>query len=106
MKKLVNYLPGPGVNLIDQKNKVGRTPLGEAEMVGWEEGAQWMVSVMNLTTNSSESVDAEDDEEVAVDGNDIEVEIEDAEGDVARMTFGKNSPPVRRDQTGESSEKQ
>lgn len=99
VKKLVNFSPGPGANLIDQKNKAGRTPLGEAELAGWDEGAQWMVSVMNLTTNSSEvadanldgEVDPDEDDAIGVDGAEIEVEIQDAEGGVARMKLGKPS---------------
>jgi uncharacterized protein len=96
VKKLINHTPGPGANLIDQKNKAGRTPLGEAELAGWQEGAQWMVSVMNLTTtNSPESVDddVEVDEDVEKDGKEIEVEIQDADGGVAEMMLGKNSAP-------------
>jgi len=78
-------------------------------MAGWEEGAQWMVSVMNLTTNSSSDVpaegaeaEAEAEEGVEFDGRDIEVEIEDAEGGVARMTIagggGKDSNSRASDQ--------
>jgi hypothetical protein len=106
VQKLVNHTPGPGANLIDQKNKAGRTPLGEAEMAGWEEGAQWMVSVMNLTTNSSAPTE-EDEEDVEFDGKDIEVEIEDADGGIARMTLqsGKDAtvvatPPERNANAG------
>ena len=61
---------GPGVDLIDIKNSAGRSPLGEAETVGWEEGAKWFVQV-------AEAV------------QDIEVEIQDAEGQVAKITLGQ-----------------
>ncbi|KAF8608394.1 hypothetical protein BDV93DRAFT_519439 [Ceratobasidium sp. AG-I] len=33
-------------SLIDIKNAAGRTPLGEAELSEWDEGAQWMVGAM------------------------------------------------------------
>ena len=69
---------GPGVDLIDIKNSAGRSPLGEAENVGWEEGAKWFVEVMNLQEGSNE------EDEVKAEG-DIEVEIQDAEGQVAKM---------------------
>ena len=70
---------GPGKDLIDIKNAAGRSPLGEAENVGWEEGAMWFVEVMNLEDGGKEElVPAED-------VKDIEVEIQDAEGHVAKM---------------------
>ncbi|KAI0301764.1 ankyrin repeat-containing domain protein, partial [Multifurca ochricompacta] len=47
-RALVDFPGGPGVDLIDIKNAAGRSPLGEAEAVGWEEGAKWMVEVMKL----------------------------------------------------------
>ena len=104
VKKLINYSPGPGPNLIDQKNKAGRTPLGEAEMAGWDEGAQFMVSVMNLATGSSEPIDVDDDEGVDVDAKDIEVEIEDADGGVAKMTIsGKHTAESQNISSGVSS---
>ncbi|KZW02978.1 ankyrin [Exidia glandulosa HHB12029] len=37
-----------GVKLIDVANKAGRTPLAEAELAGWDEGARWMVDKMDL----------------------------------------------------------
>ncbi|KIJ52560.1 hypothetical protein M422DRAFT_202707 [Sphaerobolus stellatus SS14] len=86
IKKLVLFPGSPGASLIDQKNEAGRSPLAEAEFAGWEEGAQWLVSQMNLDDGIKEQ-DAPDEE---VDGpvGDIEVEIEDADGKVARMTLG------------------
>jgi len=47
-KLLVQFSPGPGIDLIDIKNNAGRSPLAEAEIAGWDEGAQWFVQVMPL----------------------------------------------------------
>ena len=87
---LVKCPRGPGVDLIDIKNEAGRTPLGEAENVGWEEGAKWFVEVMNL----DESAKGEE-LQVAENTDKIEVEIQDAEGQVAKMTNGQRptAPP-------------
>jgi ankyrin repeat protein len=54
-RALVAYPDGPGARLIDVKNAAGRSPLGEAEAAGWDEGAKWMVEVMHLD-------DADDDD--------------------------------------------
>lgn len=90
-QKLVEFPGGPGIDLIDVKNTAGRSPLGEAEMAGWEEGAKWMVEVMKLETDDAikeeegDSVEGEDGEGGTV--PDIEVEIEDADGKMAKMTI-------------------
>ncbi|OJT06543.1 Ankyrin repeat-containing protein P16F5.05c [Trametes pubescens] len=86
-QKLVQFSAGPGVDLIDVKNSAGRSPLGEAEMVGWEEGAKWFVEVMNL----DEGAKGEEELHPAEGPENIEVEIEDAEGQVAKMTLGPKS---------------
>ncbi|KAG5642210.1 hypothetical protein DXG03_003402 [Asterophora parasitica] len=90
VQKLVEYPDGPGIDLIDIKNTAGHTPLGEAELAEWDEGATWLVKVMNLDAEDAEkgNGDVEDvgDDEIGV-PQDIEVEIEDAEGQVARMTI-------------------
>lgn len=83
-QKLVQFPGGPGVDLIDVKNASGRSPLGEAENAGWEEGARWFVEVMNLDENAK----GEEDLQPTEAANNIEVEIEDAEGQVAKMTLG------------------
>ncbi|KAI0079235.1 cytoplasmic protein [Panus rudis PR-1116 ss-1] len=83
VQTLVRYEKGPGKDLIDIKNAAGRTPLGEAENIGWDEGAKWMVEVMNLDEKGREEEDATVDA-----SQDIEVEIQDAEGQVARMKIG------------------
>ena len=92
---LVRWPAGPGVDLVDAKNAAGRSPLGEAENAGWEEGARWFVEVMKLdeaAAKGESAADAEDEEEMreAVKRGDVEVEIEDAEGRVARMRLGQN----------------
>lgn len=93
-QKLVQHPDGPGRDLIDIKNKAGLSPLGEAEFAGWEEGAKWFVEMMNLdaegTTKSKGDEDATLDTE---DGpqRDIEVEIEDADGQIAKMTISESS---------------
>ncbi len=87
-QKLVQHPQGPGRDLIDIKNKFGRSPLGEAEMAGWDEGAKWFVEVMNLDAEGSQeqptesNADFEDSKT-----SDIEVEILDADGQVARLTL-------------------
>lgn len=93
MKKLVQFPGGLGVGLIDIKNTAGRSPLGEAENAGWEEGASWLVAMMKLDDSGEPGVkEAEGDVVEDGDGDgelahDIEVEIEDADGQVARVTI-------------------
>ena len=55
-RALVEFPRGPGIALIDVKNAAGRSPLGEAEAAGWDEGAKWMVEVMRLD-NGDDNVD-------------------------------------------------
>ncbi|EDQ99469.1 uncharacterized protein LACBIDRAFT_256143 [Laccaria bicolor S238N-H82] len=88
-QKLVGFPHGPGVDLIDIKNKAGHSPLAEAELAGWDEGAKWFVQVMNL---GPEIENEEDSGEMrSGDAQEIEVEIEDADGQVAKMTIGNPS---------------
>jgi uncharacterized protein len=94
MQKLVQLPGGPGIDLIDIKNEAGRSPLGEAEMAGWQEGAKWLVEVMNLDTNE---VREDDGDEVIDSAQEVEVEIEDADGQVAKMIISgdpENSKPT------------
>ncbi|KAG1900962.1 ankyrin repeat-containing domain protein [Suillus fuscotomentosus] len=85
-QKLVQFT---GADLIDIKNTAGRSPLGEAEMIGWDEGARWLVQEMKLDETSQHDVnDNEEDGPMAMDAaQDIEVEIQDADGQVAKMTI-------------------
>ncbi|KAF8557903.1 cytoplasmic protein [Imleria badia] len=90
---LVGFTAGPGVDLIDIKNGAGRSPLGEAELAGWDEGARWFVQVMNLD-EAKEDADAE--EESPVDPSQaIEVVIQDADGQIARMTINPKPESVQ-----------
>ncbi|KDR75580.1 hypothetical protein GALMADRAFT_248063 [Galerina marginata CBS 339.88] len=97
-QKLVQHPDGPGRDLIDIKNTAGRSPLGEAELAGWEEGARWFVEMMNLDPEGpteGKGDDAGDEENtVGTEGGnhrDIEVEIEDADGQIAKMTLSASN---------------
>ncbi|KAH7908412.1 ankyrin repeat-containing domain protein [Hygrophoropsis aurantiaca] len=92
-QKLVQFPTGLGADLIDIKNAAGRSPLGEAENAGWEEGARWFVQMMKLDEGDvSTEANAEDESVGAF--QDVEVEIEDAEGKIARMTLsGSQTQP-------------
>jgi len=85
---LVEHPDGPGADLIDIKNTAGRTPLGEAEFAGWDEGSAWLVKMMKLEGSDvvQETSDEVEDEN-GVSAQEIEVEIQDADGQVARMTL-------------------
>ncbi|KAE9402803.1 ankyrin [Gymnopus androsaceus JB14] len=88
-QELVLFPSGPGIDLIDIKNSAGHSPLAEAELAGWQEGAKWLVEKMNLEEAVAEENGTEDVEDSAtIDPNqDVQVEIEDAEGQVAKMTI-------------------
>lgn len=79
-----------GVDIIDIKNDSGLSPLGEAERAGWDEGAKYFVEVMNLETEKDGGLNEEegDSADVPVDPRAVEIEIEDADGGVAKMTLG------------------
>jgi ankyrin repeat protein len=84
-QKLVQHPSGAGRDLIDIKTKAGLSPLGEAELAGWEEGAKWFVEVMNLDPSGpTEQPEADD---ATFTDRDIAVEIEDADGHIAKMTI-------------------
>ncbi|KAK7472254.1 ankyrin repeat-containing protein [Stygiomarasmius scandens] len=90
VKTLVQFPSGPGIDLIDIKNAAGHSPLAEAELAGWEEGAKWLVEVMNLDADKNvkeENGAGVDDSDTVDPKQDIEVEIEDADGQVAKMTI-------------------
>ena len=95
-QKLVQHPLGPGRDLIEINNIAGRSPLGEAELAGWEEGAKWFVQVMNLNHEQEpEELEGEGDAtpldtESGID-RDIEVEIQDADGQIAKMTISGTS---------------
>ncbi|KAG6877594.1 hypothetical protein C0992_009640 [Termitomyces sp. T32_za158] len=91
VQKLVEYPGGPGIDLIDIKNKAGHTPLGEAELAEWDEGATWLVRMMKLDAEDPEKEKDVADDEVGDTCQDIEVEIQDADGQVAKMTINGGS---------------
>jgi ankyrin repeat protein len=89
VQKLIQFPEGPGIDLIDIKNNAGRSPLGEAECAGWEEGAKWLVQMMKLDAGDDSQEGPVDPSEDSVEtSQDIHVEIEDADGQVASMTLG------------------
>ncbi|KAI0343626.1 cytoplasmic protein [Trametopsis cervina] len=88
-QKLVKHPQGPGIDLIDIKNAAGRSPLGEAENIGWDEGAKWFVEVMNLNDGGKDEEELRPAEGV----QDIEVEIQDAEGKIAKMKIAAPANP-------------
>lgn len=100
MQQLVELPGGPGIDLIDMKNEAGRSPLGEAEMAGWQEGAKWLVEVMKLDTDE---IKEEDGDEVIDESQDVEVEIEDADGQVARMKISGGAEREADNTSGSSS---
>lgn len=58
-------------------------------MIGWDEGARWLVQEIKLDETSQHDVsDNEEDSSMAMDtAQDVEVEIQDADGQVAEMTI-------------------
>ncbi|KAF7289232.1 Ankyrin repeat-containing protein P16F5.05c [Mycena indigotica] len=89
VKKLVEFPGGPGVDLIDIKNAAGRSPLAEAELTGWDEGAQWLVQMMKLDDGVKEGEGEPDAEDAPLEpGQKVEIEIQDADGELAKMTIG------------------
>lgn len=92
VKKLVQFPGGPGIDLIDIKNAAGRSPLGEAELAGWDEGAQWLVQMMKLDVDGDvkegEGDDTNDGEDLSLPAEGVEIEIEDADGQMAKMRIG------------------
>lgn len=100
VKFLIECPEGPGVNLIDIKNGAGHSPLAEAEYAGWDEGAKYLVGVMNLDAEKADKEEGEGDA-VLGEGQEIEVQIVDAEGQIAKMKIAgsesaskpQSSPP-------------
>jgi ankyrin repeat protein len=60
LQALVQFHGGPGAALIDIKNAAGRSPLGEAEATGWEEGAKWLVEMMRVDPDNVEKEEGDD----------------------------------------------
>ncbi|KAH9014827.1 cytoplasmic protein [Lactarius hengduanensis] len=80
-RALVGFPAGPGADLIDIKNSAGRSPLGEAEAAGWDEGAKWMVEVMRLD-DAGAAVGEEGEEDA-----EPQKEVQDADGRVAHASL-------------------
>ncbi|KIY63930.1 hypothetical protein CYLTODRAFT_402512 [Cylindrobasidium torrendii FP15055 ss-10] len=76
-----------GAHLIDLKNTAGRSPLGEAESAGWDEGAQFFVSTMDL----GKDVEEGQTDEVVDPNQNVEITIEDAQGGIANISLGGES---------------
>ncbi|KAH9174400.1 cytoplasmic protein [Lactarius sanguifluus] len=79
-RALVGFPAGPGADLIDIKNSAGRSPLGEAEAAGWDEGAKWMVEVMRLDDAGAALGEEEEEAEA-------QKEVRDADGRVAHASL-------------------
>jgi uncharacterized protein len=75
--------------LIDIKNAVGRSPLGEAEAAGWDEGAKWMVEVM-LLDDGNDARDAVEEDSMEMGEQDADV----VPGGVARTPATAVEPEV------------
>lgn len=107
MKVLVGHPSGSGPHLVDIKNNAGRTPLGEAEMAGWDAGAAWLVSVMDITGGKEDDARMEEEEltNEVVDDADVEgieppgdhVEVRDAGGGLSHMTIKSDAASVPKD---------
>jgi hypothetical protein len=69
--------------VLDVKNKSGRSVITEAEMNEWGEGVTWMVGVMSVDGSGGA---AQETDEV-VESGDVQVEIHDAEGRVAKLSM-------------------
>lgn len=96
-KRLVDAPGGPGAALVDIRNAAGRSPLGEAENAGWEEGAKWMVEIMSLDENEAMGNGNGDATVDPAELRDVEIEIEDADGQVAKMSLGSEASPAVRE---------
>jgi uncharacterized protein len=83
-RRLVEFPGGPGIDLLDIKNAAGRSPLGEAEAAGWDEGAKWMVEVMRMVDAGEVGAVAEEEEETA--DSQIDDQDRDTDGQAAHIS--------------------
>lgn len=72
-----------GAGVLDIKNKSGRSAITEAEINEWAEGVTWMVGVMTVDDAGGS---AQETDEV-VESGDVQVEIQDAEGRIAKLNM-------------------
>ena len=68
--------------MLDVKNKNGRSAITEAEMNEWAEGVTWMVGAMSVDDSGGTTQEADE----AAESGDVQVEIQDAEGRVAKLS--------------------
>jgi hypothetical protein len=68
-----------GAGVLDVKNRSGRSAISEAELNEWAEGVTWMVGVMTVDDTGGAAQDADKI-------GDVEVEVQDAEGRVAKLS--------------------
>jgi ankyrin repeat protein len=90
-RALVGFSNGPGVDLIDIKNTAGRSPLGEAEAAGWDEGAKWMVEVMRLDDVGATTQGEEEREDA-----DAEKDVQDSDDRITHTSLPAAKMPVDR----------
>jgi ankyrin repeat protein len=106
LETVKSLIKAGGPSLIDIKDAGGKTPLGEAEQSGWDEGAAYLVSAMTLDDGEAEvkeTDEAVEEEDVGPDAP-VEVEIQDADGGLARMTIsGSSGDKSSKETAGESS---
>lgn len=67
--------------MLDAKNKSGRSAITEAEMNEWADGVTWMVGAMSVDDSGGAAKETDE----VVESGDVQVEIQDAEGRVAKL---------------------
>lgn len=72
-----------GAGVLDVKNQSGRSAITEAEMNEWAEGVTWMVGVMTVDDTGGSARETDE----VVESGDVQVEIQDAEGRVAKLNI-------------------
>ncbi|KAF9649492.1 ankyrin [Thelephora ganbajun] len=82
VKQLVKLCGALGPSVLDVKNKSGRSAITGAEMNEWTEGVTWMVGVMSV----DDSGDTAQETDEVVESEDVQVEIQDAEGRIAKLS--------------------
>lgn len=69
--------------MLDVKNNSGRSAITEAEMNEWVDGVTWMVGAMSVDDSGGTSQETDE----VVEAGDVQVEIQDAEGRVAKLSM-------------------
>ena len=91
-KALIEYPGGPGPALIDAYNSAGRSSLGEAELVGWEEGAKYFVEVMGIQEGQMEANEATGTAEVELETEETAKKAEKAHLAAQELSFESQTP--------------